>query len=190
MFSSFPPISFFPLPPLLTTRVTSNFISVGRLNISAWEHPLNYEMTAVSDRKAPPVQTHTHTHHSTHICITLFWFWMDRWLGREKGGRGGGGMGWRWSGGVEIYNLLKRMRPCGIFSKWPLFAPRLGGGWREWARAAAGGVCPCVCVCGGVPTTLPLHTVTWARRGPICQIISCCLAQRFYLQEFHRGRIE
>lgn len=28
-------------------------------------------------------------------------------------------------GGAEIYNLLKRMRPSGILSKWPLSAPGL-----------------------------------------------------------------
>lgn len=61
-------------------------------------------MTAVTDTQNPHLYTHTHTSRSPDFG------WIDGWEGR---------------GGAEIYNLLKRMRPSGILSKWPLSAPGL-----------------------------------------------------------------
>lgn len=130
------------------------------------------------------VPLHTHTPNPplhTHTRITLFWFWMDRWQWRVEGG-----------GGVEVLGLKyiiswKEWGPVGFSQS----GPSLHWGWVGEGGGASAGVCVCSSVGGGgASTTLPLHTVTWARRGPICQIISCCPAQRFYLQEFHRGRIE
>ena len=74
-------------------------------------------MTAVTDTQTPLVHTHTHTHTPR----SPDFGWIDGW--EEEEGRAGVVVV---VGGAEIYNLLKRMRPSGIFSKWPLFALGLG----------------------------------------------------------------
>lgn len=86
---------------------------------------------------------------------------------REREGKGG-----------RIYNLPEKNEALWDFLKVAPLCSGAGGGGAGGVRGGRG------------VKTRPLHTVTRSRRGPICQIISCCPAQRFYLQEFHRGRIE